>query len=256
MDTEYQFEGLPLPAFALTRELEVINSSQEARKLFGPVKAFQDLLDEGSLKKVGKLLQPEKASVKSELNAVTASGELLLADIFVKWGNDDSLMVVLVPKEDNIERISQQLRRLQDRLRDTDYDLFQEKELTMQLLQRVRVLSAPSIRLDSDQMLIPLFGDLTAVKVEAVGDNLLKNIHDSNVETVIVDFTAVDQIEEEGLKHWSVLMQSLTVMGIKCIITGVKPAHAKRLHGLEADFVMRFAPSLLEVLSGKNGNRL
>ena len=256
MDKEFQFEGLPLPAFKLTRELKVISSSQEARKLFGQVKVFSELIDEGSLKKVGKLLQPEKASVKSELNIVSASGERILADLFGKWDNDGSLMVVLVPKEDNIAHISQQLRSLQDRLRETDYDLFQEKELTMQLLQRVRMLSAPSIRLNSNQMLIPLFGDLTAMKVEAVGDDLIKNIHESNVETVIVDFTAVDQIEEEGLRLWSGLMQSLTVMGMECIITGVKPAHAKRLHGLESNFVMRFASSLLEVLSGENGSRL
>lgn len=256
MDKEFQFEGLPLPAFKLTKELKVLVSSQEAEKLFGPAALFKDLIDEGSLKKVEKLLKPENGSVRFEMNAVSASGGLLLADLYGKWQSDASWAVVVVPKEDNIERISQQLRRLQERLRETDYDLFQEKELSMQLLQRVRMLSAPSIRLDLDQMLIPLFGDLTAVKVKAVGDNVLKNIHDSHVETAIIDFTAVDQIEEEGLKLWNGLMQSLKVMGVECIVTGIKPAHAKRLHGLESTTVMRFASTLLEVLNEKSGSRL
>lgn len=256
MDMEFQFEGLPLPAFRLSKSFEVLDCSQEARKLFGPDKAFKDLIDEGSLKKAEKLLASEAASLKFELNLVTVADELILADLYGTWNLDEILTLIIVPKEGGLERISQQLRQLQNRLRETDYDLFQEKELTTELLQRVRQLSAPRIRLDLNQMLIPLFGDLTAVKVNTVQDDLLKDIHDANVETVIVDFTAVDQIEEEGLRLWNGLMQSFKLMGVECVITGVKPAHAKRLHALESHIVMHFASSLLEVLAANNKSRL
>lgn len=256
MDMEFQFEGLPLPAFRLTKSLEVLDCSHQASKLFGPEKAFRNLIDEGSLKKAEKLLDPSKPSIKGEMNLITDASELILVDMYGTWDLNKILTLIVIPKEDNLERVSQQLRQLQNRLRETDYDLFQEKELTTELLQRVRQLSAPRIRLDLDQMLVPLFGDLTAVKVEAVQDNLLKDIHDANVETVIIDFTAVDQIEEDGLRLWNGLMQSFKIMGIECVITGVKPAHAKRLHNLESHIVMRFASSLLEVLSANSKSRL
>lgn len=250
MNTEYQFDGLPLPAIHLNNRLSVISCSQEASSLFGDFAELKDIVDEGSLKKAEKLLTPEKTPIKFELNFMSKDFELILADVYGKWDSDFSLSIILVPKKDEIAGISSQLKQLQDRLRETDYDLFQEKELTLKLLERVRLLSAPCIQLDHEQVLIPLFGDLTEEKVLAVKKPLLASIHQYNAETVLIDFTAVDRIEEKGLFEWESLLRSLKVMGKECIITGVKPMHAKNLHLMSSRYTMRFSSSLLSVLAG------
>lgn len=250
MNTGYQFDGLPLPAIQLNNNLSVIGCSQEASSLFGHFTAFKDIVDEGSRKKAEKLLKPQKTPIKFELNLVTKAMELILADVYGKWDSEFSLTVIVVPKVDEIAAVSSQLRLLQNRLRETDYDLFQEKELTLKLLERVRLLSAPCIQLDQQRVLIPLFGDLTKEKVDAIKDPLLENIHNFKAETVLVDFTAVDRIDEKGLDEWESLLQSFKVMGKECIITGLKPEHAKSLHLMPSRLTMRFSASLLGALAG------
>lgn len=249
MNTGYQFDGLPLPALQLNNSLSVISCSDEASSLFGDFTALKDIVDEGSLAKAVNLLKAQKAPIKFESNLITKDAKRILADVYGKWDSDFSLSVIIVPKMDELSGISKQLRHLQNRLRETDYDLFQEKELTLKLLERVRLLSAPCIQLNQQQVLIPLFGDLTKEKVVAIRDPLLENIHNFKAETVLVDFTAVDRIDEKGLDEWESLLQSLKVMGKECIITGLKPEHAKSLHVMTSRLTMRFSASLLGVLA-------
>lgn len=249
MNTEFQYDDLPLPAFRLNEKLSVVNCSEEALRLFGKVSSFLEIVDEASANKARKMLASGMAVEKFELNVIAQPSKLILADVFAKWDSQFSLSVILVPKDDELAGIVQQLAQLRSRLNETDYDLFLEKERTADLLQQVQELSAPCIQLDSMRLLIPVFGELSREKVEAVSARLLENIYQVNAETTIMDFTAITKITGQGLTSLESLLQTISVMGTESIICGVKPSHAKKLHHLQSLVSVKFASSLQEVIA-------
>ena len=246
--TRSQLAEWPLPAFQLNNSFAVVDQSVEAQQIFGKTTDFLMLLDEGSRGKAQRLLKKPGDNGSVELNFVTAQG-LLLADVYFRWDSEFALNVVMVPKDDKIAAISTQLLRLRGRLRETDYELLQEKERADALLEKVRKLSAPCIKIGGGYVLIPLFGDLDLDKVEAIRPYVIDYIYEYGGETVVLDLTAMGTVTQDGVDYLDSLVQTLCFMGIDTIVTGVKPQHAKKMHLLKAELNLRFESSLEAVLN-------
>ncbi|WP_211654710.1 STAS domain-containing protein [Planococcus alpniumensis] len=243
----------PLPAFQLNNSFTVVDYSQEAEQLFGNPVRFFDLLDEGSRSKAERLLKTRGSKKPVELNFITAAG-FFLADVYYRWDSDFSLNLVLVPKDEQMAAITAQLIRLRGRLKETDYELLKEKERSDALLEKVRELSAPCIAIGAGYVLIPLFGNLDAKKVEAIRPHIVTRIYEYAAETVVVDLTAMGTVAQEGVSYLESLVQTLGVMGIDAVITGVKPEHAQKLHLLKREMNLRFEASLESVLTTASEN--
>jgi rsbT co-antagonist protein RsbR len=248
MTARSQLAEWPLPAFQLNNSLAVVDQSLEAELLFGKTSDFLMLLDEGSREKAQRLMKQSGDQGAVELNFVTEQG-LLLADSYFRWNSEFTVNVVIVPKDDKISAIATQLMRLRGRLRETDYELLQEKERADALLEKVRKLSAPCIKIGGGYVLIPLFGDLDLNKVEAIRPYVVDYIYENGGETVILDLTAMGTVTQDGVDYLDSLVQTLCVMGIDTIVTGVKPQHAKKMHLLKAELNLRFESSLEVVLN-------
>ncbi|MCM3610523.1 STAS domain-containing protein [Planococcus sp. MERTA32b] len=243
------FDSWPLPAFQLNRKLEIVEYSEKAQSMFGESELFLEFLDEGSVSKAADFLSSDRFSEPVEVNFKTAAGELKLCDLHCKWDSEFLLNVIAVPKDNQVAKISAQLSSLRHRLNETNYDLLLEKERTEKLLQRVRELSAPSIELGVGLLLIPFFGDLDAGKIESIKNQILEDVYEKHAETVILDLTAMDEINSDGMDYLNSLLQTFKVMGIGTIVTGVKPEHAKQLHALRTPIDMHFEASLATVLA-------
>lgn len=249
MTSRSPFESGPLPAYQLNNNLEIVESSETARSVFGNRSSFLDLLDEGSVSKARRYLQQSQFTGSIELNFIDKEGNNKLCDLHCKWDSKFVLNVVAVPKDDNVAKIAAQLSGMRSRLNETNYDLLLEKERTDQLLLRVSELSAPTIELGAGHLLIPLFGDLDSTKVQSVRDHILHDVYEKHAETIILDLTAMGEIQNEGMDFMSSLLQTFKIMGIENIVTGVKPEHAQHLHSLKATADIRFESSLASVLS-------
>lgn len=245
------FESWPLPAYQLNKRLEIVESSEVANVMFGKFGSFLELLDEGSESKAKNFLQSSNFSGPVELNFKGLDGHVKLCDVHCKWGSESIMNVIAVPKDGEVLKIAAQLTNLRSRLNDTNYDLLMEKERTDKLLLRIRELSAPTIELGTGHLLIPLFGDLDSAKIEAIREHILNDVYDKHAETVILDLTAMGKINSEGMDFLSSVLQTIKIMGIETIITGVKPEHAQHLHALTATAAMRFEASLASVLSDR-----
>ena len=97
--------------------------------------------------------------------------------------------------------------------------------------------------------MIPFFGDLDAGKIESIKSQILDDVYEKHAETVILDLTAMDEINVEGMDYLNSLLQTFKIMGIAAIVTGVKPEHAKQLHALRTTVDMHFEASLATVLA-------
>lgn len=249
MTSKSPFESWPLAAYQLNSNLEIVESSDEAKSVFGNPKSFLELLDEGSVAKASKFLRQSQFSGSVELNFIDRAGHTILCDLHCKWDSEFVLNVIAVPKDDKVSKIAAQLSGMRSRLNDTNYDLLMEKERTDQLLLRVSELSAPVIELGSGHLLIPLFGDLDSSKVQSIQNHILHDAYEKHAETIILDLTAMGRIKNEGMDFLGSLLQTFKIMGIETIVTGVKPEHAQHLHALRATAGMRFESSLASVLS-------
>lgn len=251
MTSTSPFDSWPLPAYQLNRKLEIVDHSEKAQSMFGESELFLELLDEGSISKAGDFLLANHFTGPIEVNFKTASAELKLCDLHCKWEGEFLLNVMVVPKDNQVEKISSQLSSLRHRLNETNYDLLIEKEQTEKLLQRVRELSAPTIVLETGHLLIPFFGDLDAGKIESIKNKILEDVYEKHAESVILDLTAMDEISSDGMDYLNSLLQTFKVMGISTVITGVKPDHAKRLLVLKATVDIHFEASLATVLTDR-----
>lgn len=251
MTSVSRFDEWPLPAFKLNNKLAIVECSEEARKLFGDCSVFLELLDEGSKEKARTFLSGNQSGEPLELNFVSADQKLFLGDVYSKWAGDFCLNIVLVPKDNRLLEITSQLLSLRTRLQETNYDLLLEKERTEELLLQVRQLSAPCIDLGQKHVLIPLFGDLDPRKIEVIRFHILNQIYETAAETVIMDFTAMEKLEQDGVDYLKSLMQTFQVMGIHGIVTGIKPQHAQQLHHLKTGLDLHFVSSLQTVLASR-----
>ncbi|WP_203339249.1 STAS domain-containing protein [Planococcus beijingensis] len=252
MNSISHLDEWPLPAFKLNNKLAIVESSEEAEKLVGSCSDFLDFVDEGSRQKALSFLLSSESAKPLELNFISKTGELFLGDVYSKWISDFSLNIVLVPKDNRLMEITNQLLSLRRRLQETDYDLLLEKERTEELLQQVRELSAPCIDLGKKHVLIPLFGDLDPHKIEVIRFHILNQVYENGAETVIMDLTAMEKLEQDGADYLKSLMQTFKVMGIEGIITGINPQHAQQLHHLQTGLDLHFVSSLQMVLASRN----
>lgn len=249
MNSTISLNALPLPIFKINTDFDIIDSSPEAVMLFTIKPNFNELVDPGSRTKAAAFIRPDSMAQKLELNFTDQEGKLFLADVHIKWESEHVANLVLVQKDPHMERISVQLNKLQGRLRETDFELLLEKERTDALLHEVWNLSAPCIQLDEYRVLIPLFGKLEPQKMISIQNKILDYLYAHAVETALLDFSAVGDIDKEGLFQLNTLLKTLEVMGIEVTIIGLHPSHAKQLHGLLGDLNTRFASSLQDILS-------
>lgn len=249
MKQNQDIENWPMPIFRLTRDLTIIERSKKARILFSLSPVFTGILDEGSRQKAVEFLNPVYVDQQLELTFLAADGDLLLMDVHCSWEDSNTANVIAVPKDRHFQRVSEQLSHLRTRLNETNYDLLLEKERTEKLLQNVRELSAPCIKLDDQRLLIPLFGRIDQQKMETVMPRLLEGVYQHDAQTVIFDLTAMEAIDHNGMEQLNTLVQSLSIMGINITITGVHPTHAKRMHDLHTTLHANFSASLQDALS-------
>lgn len=249
MKQNQDIENWPLPIFRLTRDLTILESSKKARFLFSVSPVFTCILDEGSRQKAVEFLNPVYVDQQLELTFLAADGDLLLMDVHCKWEDNNIANVIAIPKDRHFQRVSDQLSHLRTRLNETNYDLLLEKERTEELLQNVRELSAPCIKLDKLRLLIPLFGRIDQQKMDTVIPRILESVYQHDAQIVIFDLTAMEDIDHSGMEQLNAMVQSLSIMGISISITGVHPTHAKRMHDLDTTLHASFSASLQDALT-------
>ncbi len=138
---------------------------------------------------------------------------------------------------------------LQNRLSSTDFELFEKKEELEKAFMEIDKLSGPFITLSAEVALIPMFGDITPRKINAIKENTLKSAYKHDLDTMLFDFTGAGSITREGLQQMESLFTALSYMGgIEAVIVGVKPEHAKQMNALNADEEFSFLSTLQEAM--------
>ncbi|MEC3884529.1 STAS domain-containing protein [Halobacillus sp. HZG1] len=242
--------SFPLPHVIINKNFKVESISDEAVEMFGEVDNLLDVMDEGSLSKIKKWVTPDVHKLSIEI-AIKPSGEgqnPITCDMHVKWKNDLYAEVLIIPKDEQLSKVTKTMDQLRSRLNDTNFQLLEEKEKLEDAIQHGNRLSAPFIRLTEETALIPLFGHITADKMYTVEEPLLQATQHGDIERILFDFTAVGQIDGDGAQLLKNLMTSLCYMGSEVIITGVRPEQVKRIQLIHFSSEITFMNSLHQAL--------
>ncbi|RWZ54924.1 STAS domain-containing protein [Halobacillus fulvus] len=242
--------GFPLPFYKINKNLKIEAYSQEALDLFGDQENLLNIFDEASVAKVKDWVRPEKEKVlvEAHLRPVMDQKQPLTADLAVKWENDLHAEVLLLIKDEKLTKVTRTLNQLRTRLNDTNFELLEEKEKLEEAIEQNNQLSAPFIHLDHETALIPLFGELTEEKVYTIESHLLFTSQQSGVDRLLFDFTAVGDLEREGVQVFINVIHSLFYMGSEVIFIGVRPHHAKDLKDMELPAKVKFMNSLEQAI--------
>ncbi|MCP3028231.1 STAS domain-containing protein [Halobacillus sp. A5] len=243
--------AFPLPYYKINKNFTVQTYSEEAFKLWGNQENLLHIIDEESIEKVKKWISPDihKSSVEAHLKPVNGGNDPLTADVYTTWNNDLYAEVILMMKDDKLNRVTKTLNQLRSRLNDTNFELLEEKEKLEEAIDQNNKLSAPFIELTLNTALIPLFGDITSDKFHTVEEGLLHASQKEDIDRLLFDFTAVGEIHREGIHVLTDMMTSLFYMGTEIIVIGVKPQQAKQLHELNLPLNVQFIHSLQQAVA-------
>ncbi|QTD42945.1 STAS domain-containing protein [Sporosarcina sp. Te-1] len=236
--------GLAIPIFAINTDLEILKSNDTAKSVLAGAQTILDVIEEESRPKaVMNLLRFE--TIKAlEINALSSSGNILLADLYVAWSEENIGEVLIVEKDKAVQKVSEQLNSLRSRLNDTNFELLEAKETAEELLHENIKLSSPFIEVTDTIALIPIYGGLDKTKTELIASTLSRRAYLSEVETLILDFTAVGHIEQSGLQGLESLLKVLQLLGFSVVIAGLHPQHVQEWNDMNFTLDIRFMKSL------------
>ncbi|EMR05578.1 Stressosome protein rsbRB [Bhargavaea cecembensis DSE10] len=243
---------LPLPYLSVNRDGRIVSYSALADQWFdlsnGHIKS---LVDAESINKLGRISSESGMEpIKLELNMKTKENPLILFDVYLQWDADNHAAMMLLPKDSSNEELIEKLMNIQYRLASTDFELLEKKDELEQVLRRMDELSGPFIPLSETLCMIPLFGDITANKINTISESCLQSVFRGNYEVVLFDLTAVGEVHADGIEKFIQLVKTLNFMTGNVIkLIGIKPNLAKELNHHHLNQWVQFNHSLKEELS-------
>ncbi|RNA66632.1 STAS domain-containing protein [Alteribacter keqinensis] len=93
----------------------------------------------------------------------------------------------------------------------------------------VENLSAPIIPLSDSVCVLPLIGEVDEDRVETIEGKTLPEIKKLQIETLIIDFSGIAQIDTTSMNRIMKTINGTYMMGCECIITGLRPQIVRTL---------------------------
>jgi rsbT co-antagonist protein RsbR len=90
-------------------------------------------------------------------------------------------------------------------------------------------LSTPVVKLWDGILALPLIGTLDSNRTQIVMETLLQRIVETNSEVAIIDITGVPTVDTLVAQHLMKTVSAARLMGVECIISGVRPQIAQTI---------------------------
>ncbi|WP_017382212.1 STAS domain-containing protein [Paenisporosarcina sp. TG-14] len=100
----------------------------------------------------------------------------------------------------------------------------------------IRELSAPIIPLSDEVGVLPLIGDIDSIRAKCILDSTLSQSIDLKLTSLIVDLSGVPVMDTMVANQIFMVIDSLRLVGITAILTGIRPEVAKTAVHLGIDF--------------------
>lgn len=151
---------------------------------------------------------------------------------------DDEFSVLCVAGNVLFETVRSSIQRLKDKTRELDRALAELRN-QIETIQRQRVaieeLSTPILDVWHGVLALPIIGAVDTQRNALMMKKLLAEVVRKEPRFVIVDVTAVDEMDAQTADNFVRLFGAVELLGTRCILTGVSPLVAQRLVHLGSD---------------------
>jgi rsbT co-antagonist protein RsbR len=100
----------------------------------------------------------------------------------------------------------------------------------------INELSAPVITLTDDVGLLPIIGDIDTARAKSILETTLQQSTDSGISYLIIDLSGVVLVDTMVAQQIFQLIESLNLIGVQTILTGIRPEVAMTAVQLGIDF--------------------
>ncbi|TDL30736.1 STAS domain-containing protein [Jeotgalibacillus sp. S-D1] len=221
-------DSLPLPSIVMDRHMNIVQSSEDAIRLFSHADSFLEWVDKESIEKAKKFLTDPKQS-KIELNMKTAENITSLYTLHFKW-TGEACTILFQQQDELLANLMKTINEHKLRLQDSDMELVLKNQQLLTSFKRIQELSTAVIHLSPTVILIPIFGALDGTLLAESKTRILSHVSDSQIDELIVDLQSVSSLEPKGINQLKELIKNCSLMGAKTYISGVKPEHVDLLN--------------------------
>ncbi|MBT2661451.1 STAS domain-containing protein [Bacillus sp. ISL-45] len=95
--------------------------------------------------------------------------------------------------------------------------------------REVESLSAPIVSLTEGVAVLPLIGNITTKRAEAIILAALQNSERLSLKYLITDLSGIIRVDEEVIHHLMNMVNMLKLIGVTPILTGLQPKHAQKM---------------------------
>ncbi|GAB3067130.1 STAS domain-containing protein [Virgibacillus ainsalahensis] len=120
-----------------------------------------------------------------------------------------------------------------------NYSKFKDELIESQRVQ-VENLSVPIIPISSSVSILPLIGTIDSQRASVIEEKVLVEIGKIRVQTLVMDLSGVAEMEAEATSNFLKLLDGISMMGCRAIITGLHPEIVANILELDIEFRQKF----------------
>ena len=109
------------------------------------------------------------------------------------------------------------------------------EEIIARQQQEMLELSTPVVKLWEGILALPLIGTLDSQRTQVVMESLLARVVETGCEVAIIDITGVPTVDTLVAQHLLKTVSAAQLMGVQCIISGIRPQIAQTIVHLAID---------------------
>jgi rsbT co-antagonist protein RsbR len=114
----------------------------------------------------------------------------------------------------------------------------------------IRTLSVPLVPIAKGVAILPLIGELTNERAEIVMEKSLVESRQLSLDYLVIDLSGVSRLDETVTYHLLKIVSALKLVGVKAILTGIRPELAIKAVKVTSEFSsFQTYPTLASALS-------
>lgn len=102
--------------------------------------------------------------------------------------------------------------------------------------ETILLLSTPTLSMWDGILVVPLIGVLDQERATDMSETLLERVQAAAANVVIIDVTGLATLDTSAAKHLIDTFAAVSLLGAKCILTGISPTNAQNMVGLGVTF--------------------
>ena len=110
------------------------------------------------------------------------------------------------------------------------------EEIISSQAEQLLELSTPVVKLWDGVVGVPLVGTLDSARTQVVMEKLLQTLVDTDSTHAIIDITGVPTVDTQVAQHLLKTVVAARMMGVRCIISGIRPQIAQTIVALGIEF--------------------